>query len=125
MPVIPILLNSRFGVISIQKQKVDWIDPTRYCLEAKFIYPNYAPIVNIVYCVVCHAFHGVESLHATEVERVNQPKASLWRHYLADCGSGGALRDSDLNQARFSTCPFPQGIIFCLRMLSQDGSQAQ
>jgi hypothetical protein len=82
------------------------IDPVLHRLEAKFVYPNNAPIINIVYCPVCRAFHSVKALHTTEVERVNQPKASLGRHHAAERDSGGTLRNTNLYQARPSGCPF-------------------
>jgi hypothetical protein len=125
MPVIPIPLNPWFRVITIHKQKVYFIVPICYRLEAKFVYPNNTPIVNLTYCPVCYAFHSVQTGHTTEVERINQPKAPLGRHSLAKSGSGGALCNSDLNQSRPASCPFSQSGVFGLCMLSEDGPKAQ
>jgi len=58
-------------VITIYKQKIYLIDPTPHRLEAKFVYPNNAAILDTANCPVRYAFHSVKTLHATEVKRVN------------------------------------------------------
>jgi len=107
MPIIPIPLDPGLRVITINEQKIDLFKPLLYSLEAEFVYPSYAPIVNFVYCAVCHPFYGVKTLEATKVEWVNQPKLSLGRHYLTERNGRGALGNSDLDHAPPAIGPFP------------------
>jgi hypothetical protein len=124
VPVIPILFNRLFLVISVDHQKVDWPVPYHGRFMAKGFDPYNLGSRFPGDRASSRSAQKVQRAHSRKMEWIHEIKCALLIHRGPKRHRGSTFGNTDFHQTLASSSVLLQRVMFCLRVLRNRRTQS-